>query len=126
MRAGSRALITVMMTVTALSGCGFVEGMTGNKNEVCAETQKAFTDFGAKLRTLPPTDNAAWGQAAGDFATSLDALATKADDRELGGVLKELAGSWRTAAPVLSQSGDVAQFTSLLREQPEKLGGACR
>ncbi|MEO3781847.1 hypothetical protein ABGB12_00830 [Actinocorallia sp. B10E7] len=125
MQAGRSALIIVLVTVTALSGCGVVESMTGNKNEVCAETQQAFTDFGKKLKTLPSTDNAAWGQAADDFAAALDGLAAKADDQELGRTLKDLAASWRDASPGLSQSGDVAPLTALLRDQPARLSGAC-
>ncbi|GAA2738154.1 hypothetical protein [Actinocorallia aurantiaca] len=125
MQAGRSALITVLAAVTALSGCGVVEGMTGNKSEVCAETQQAFTDFGTKLKSLPSTDNAAWGQAAGDFAATLDGLAAEADDQKLGQTLKDLAASWREASPALGQTGDVARLTALLRDQPARLGEAC-
>lgn len=118
-------LIAVFAAAAALSGCGVVEGMTGNKSEVCVETQKAFTDFGAKLRSLPSTDNAAWGRAANDFAAALDGLGAKSDDEGLRQALKDLAGSWRAASPAIGESGDVAQLTALLRDQPAKLGEAC-
>lgn len=125
MQAGLSALITALAAVTALSGCAVVEGMTGNKSEVCAETQRAFTDLGTKLKTLPSTDNAAWGQAAGDFAATLDGLAAEAEDQKLGQTLEDLAASWREASPALGQTGDVARLTALLRDQPALLGEAC-
>lgn len=117
--------VTAFAAAAALSGCGAVKDITGNRGEVCAEAQQAVTDFGAKLRTLPSTDNAAWGQAANDFATKLDGLAAKADDQGLARTLKELAGSWRDASPAITDSGDVAKLTALLRDQPAKLGEAC-
>ncbi len=118
-------LITVLVAVTALPGCGVVAGMTGNRSEVCAEARQVFTDFGTRLRSLPSTDNAAWGQAATDFAASLDTLSAKSDDQKLQQTLKDLAGSWRAASPAIGETGDVAQLTALLRDQPEKLVAAC-
>ncbi|WP_106399889.1 hypothetical protein [Actinocorallia populi] len=118
-------LITVLAAVTALPGCGVVAGMTGNRSEICAETQQVFTDFGTRLRSLPSTDNAAWGQAAADLAASLEGLAARSDDQELEQTLTGLAGSWRSASPAIGESGDVAQLTALLRDQPAKLVEAC-
>ncbi|GAA0946550.1 hypothetical protein [Actinocorallia libanotica] len=118
-------LITVLAAVAVLPGCGVVAGMTGNRSEVCAEAQQVLTDFGTKLRSLPSTDNAAWGRAATDFATSLDTLSARSDDQELQRTLKDLAGAWRAASPAIGDSGDVAPMTALLRDQPEKLVAAC-
>ncbi|WP_344838584.1 hypothetical protein [Actinocorallia longicatena] len=115
----------IVILAASVSGCGAIAGMTGNKAEVCDQTRDAFTDFGKRLETLPPTDNAAWGKATTDFSAQLDALAAKADDGDLKKAITALAASWRTAGPQIAEKGDVTQMTALLREQPGKLGTAC-
>ncbi|ROO89560.1 hypothetical protein EDD29_7258 [Actinocorallia herbida] len=118
-------LAAVLVTVAAVPGCSVVDGVLGNRSEVCEETQTAIDGFEAQLKTLPPNDNAAWAKAATDFAGTLDGLAKKSDDEELSGVLGALATSWREAGPAVAEKGDVAQVSALVRDQPEKLGAAC-
>ncbi|MCD0452756.1 hypothetical protein LO762_26765 [Actinocorallia sp. API 0066] len=118
-------LAVVLLAVTAAQGCSVVDGVLGNRAEVCEETQEAIDGFAAQLKTLPPNDNAAWAQAATDFATRLDGLAKKSDDAKLRDTLTGLATSWREAGPGLTDTGDVAKLTELVRDQPAKLGAAC-
>jgi hypothetical protein len=121
----ARFSTVILAASVSVSGCGAIEGMTGNKAEVCDQAKDAFAGFGERINGLPPTDNAAWGKAATDFAAELDALAGKADDAGLKKAITGLASSWRDAGPPMVQSGDVTQLTALLRDQPGLLGSAC-
>ncbi|MDX6742855.1 hypothetical protein [Actinocorallia sp. A-T 12471] len=118
-------LAVVLVAVAAVPGCSVVDGLLGNRAEVCEETQTAIDGLEAQLKTLPPNDNAAWSKAVTDFAGTLDGLANKSDDAELTTALKGLAASWREAGPALADKGDVAQLSALVRDQPAKLGAAC-
>jgi hypothetical protein len=117
--------IVAALVLAPISGCGTIQGMTGNKSEVCQDTKAAFTDFGEQLNTVSPTDGTQWAKITGDFAGRLDKLGTEASDKKLKKVLADFAGSWRKASPEIAQKGDVAQLTVLLRDQPGQLGRAC-
>lgn len=118
-------LAVALLTVTAVPGCSVIDGVFGNRTEVCDETQQAIDGLEAKLKALPANDNAAWAQTATDFAGQLDGLAEKSEDKELSAALTGLAASWREAAPALTEKGDVSRLSTLLRDQPAKLGAAC-
>jgi hypothetical protein len=117
-RAGLAVLVAM---VGAVSACG----TGGNTSAVCADTEKAFSDFSTKLRTIAPTQAAQWQQASGDLATRLDGLAKKSDDAQLKKALTDMAGSWRSFSTTITTNGETAQLSAMLAAQPQRLTKAC-
>ncbi|MEU5987497.1 hypothetical protein ABZ806_00820 [Spirillospora sp. NPDC047418] len=115
------ALAGGAMVLGTLSGCG---ALSGNSDQVCTDTKKAFQQYITQVRSIPAAEPAQWRQATEQLAGRMDGLAKKADDDALAKALKGEADKLRAAAAPAG-TGDVSQLNTVMKETPATIGKAC-
>ncbi|MEU5881253.1 hypothetical protein [Spirillospora sp. NPDC047279] len=115
--AGSGALLL------GLGACGLLGG-NGNTGQICGDTKQAYQQYIAQVRVASADDSAQWKQATEQLAGRIDALAKKAEKKELKQALDDEVKRLRTAAASVG-TGDAAQLNSAMSGTPDRIGKAC-